>query len=52
MKSNLQDYNVLILYQRQQFKTILRIIGAGINTFIITGNTDFNFLNQQQDFEL
>jgi hypothetical protein len=48
----LQDYNVLILYQpTTEFKTIFENNkGAGINTFIIIGNnTDFNFLNQQQD---
>ncbi|MFV8344536.1 hypothetical protein [Flavobacterium sp. ZB4P13] len=48
----LQDFNVLILYQpTTEFKTIFENNkGAGINTFIITGNnTDFNFLNQQQD---
>ncbi|RTZ07054.1 hypothetical protein EKL98_03365 [Flavobacterium bomense] len=48
----LQDYNVLILYQpTTEFKTIFESNKvAGINTFIITGNnTDFNFLNQQQD---
>ncbi|RTY92105.1 hypothetical protein EKM01_05695 [Flavobacterium sp. RSP46] len=48
----LQDYNVLILYQpTTEFKTIFEINKvAGINTFIITGNnTDFNFLNQQQE---
>jgi hypothetical protein len=48
----LQDYNVLILYQpTSEFKTIFENNkAAGINTFIITGNnTDFNFLNQQQD---
>ncbi|MGO4903868.1 hypothetical protein [Flavobacterium sp. W20_MBD1_R3] len=47
-----QDYNVLILYQpTSEFKTIFENNkAAGINTFIITGsNTDFNFLNQQQD---
>ena len=47
----LQDYNVLILYQpTAEFKSIFeRNKLAGINTFIITGNsTDFNFLNQQQ----
>ncbi|RYJ52203.1 hypothetical protein DR871_008180 [Flavobacterium petrolei] len=56
VKSNeiktLQDYNVLILYQpTTEFKTIFENNKvAGINTFIITGNnTDFNFLNQQQD---
>lgn len=48
----LQDFNVLILYQpTTEFKTIFENNkGAGINTFVITGNnTDFNFLNQQQD---
>lgn len=48
----LQDFNVLILYQpTTEFKTIFENNKvAGINTFIITGNnTDFNFLNQQQD---
>ncbi|RTY88702.1 hypothetical protein [Flavobacterium sp. RSP15] len=48
----LQDYNVLILYQpTTEFKTIFESNKvAGINTFIITGNnTNFNFLNQQQD---
>nr|WP_309759925.1 hypothetical protein [Flavobacterium sp.] len=49
---SLQDYNVLILYQpTTEFKTIFdanKIVR--INTFIITGNnTDFNFLNQQQN---
>jgi hypothetical protein len=48
----LQDFNVLILYQpTTEFKTIFESNkNAGINTFIITGNnTDFSFLNQQQD---
>jgi hypothetical protein len=48
----LQDFNVLILYQpTTEFKTVFdNNKGAGINTFVITGNnTDFNFLNQQQD---
>ena len=48
----LQDYNVLILYQpTTEFKTIFENNKvAGINTFIITGNnSDFNFLNQQQN---
>lgn len=48
----LKDFNVLILYQpTTEFKTIFENNkGAGINTFIITGNnTDFNFLNQQQN---
>jgi hypothetical protein len=42
----------LILYQpTTEFKTIFDSNkSAGINTFIITGNnTDFNFLNQQQN---
>jgi hypothetical protein len=46
---SLQDYNV---YTNQQLnlKLFLIQISAGINTFIITGNnTDFNFLNQQQN---
>ena len=50
--NTLQDFNVLILYQpTTAFKTIFeRNKAAGINTFIITGNnTDFNFLNQQQE---
>ena len=49
---SLQDYTILILYQpTAEFKTIFETSkAAGINTFIITGNnTDFNFLNQQQD---
>lgn len=48
----LQNFNVLILYQpTAEFKTIFENNkSAGINTFIITGNnTDFNFLNQQQN---
>ena len=48
----LQDFNVLILYQpTTEFKTIFENNkGAGINTFVITGNnTDFNFLNQEQN---
>ena len=48
----LQDYNVLILYQpTTEFTTIFENNkGAKSNTFIVTGNnTDFNFLNQQQD---
>ena len=50
--NTLQDFNVLILYQpTTEFKSIFdNNKSAGINTFIITGNsTDFNFLNQQQD---
>lgn len=49
---SLQDYNILILYQPTgEFKPVFDANKtAGINTFIITGtNTDFNFLNQQQD---
>ncbi|PWB25476.1 hypothetical protein [Flavobacterium sp. HTF] len=48
----LQDVSVLVLYQPN---TAFRAIFdnnklAGTNTFIITGkNTDFNFLNQQQN---
>ncbi|MBC7749034.1 MAG: hypothetical protein H7Z76_10750, partial [Methylotenera sp.] len=50
--NSLQDYNVLILYQpTTEFKSIFEKNKlAGINTFIVTGNsTDFNFLNQQQN---
>ncbi|TDD94923.1 hypothetical protein [Flavobacterium cellulosilyticum] len=49
---SLQDYSILILYQpTAEFKSVFEKNKlAGINTFIITGtNTDFNFLNQQQD---
>ncbi|WP_035672323.1 hypothetical protein [Flavobacterium sp. 83] len=49
---SLQDYTILILYQpTTEFKSIFDTAKlAGINTFIITGNnTDFNFLNQQQN---
>jgi len=49
--NTIQDYNILILYQpTTEFKSVFEINKvAGINTFIITGNsTDFNFLNQQQ----
>ncbi|KFF04557.1 hypothetical protein [Flavobacterium reichenbachii] len=48
----LQDASVLILYQpTAAFKTVFdNNKAAGRNTFIITGNnTDFNFLNQQQN---
>nr|WP_314896717.1 hypothetical protein [uncultured Flavobacterium sp.] len=48
----LQDYTILILYQpTAEFKSVFDTTKlAGINTFIITGNnTDFNFLNQQQN---
>ncbi len=54
----LQDYNLLILYQpTNEFKAIFNYNKAtGINTLIITGlNTDFTFLNQQQqnlDFKM
>lgn len=50
--NSLQDYNILILYQpTTEFKSVFEKNKlAGINTFIITGNnTDFNFLNQQQN---
>ncbi|WP_395051129.1 hypothetical protein, partial [Flavobacterium sp.] len=49
---SLQDYTILILYQSTaEFKSVFENNKlAGINTFIITGtNTDFNFLNQQQN---
>jgi len=49
---SLQDYNILILYQpTAEFKSIFENNKlAGINTFIVTGtDTDFNFLNQQQN---
>jgi hypothetical protein len=49
---SLQDYNVLIFYQpTAEFKSVFENNKlAGINTFIITGiNTDFTFLNQQQN---
>ncbi|MFV8327033.1 hypothetical protein [Flavobacterium sp. ZS1P14] len=48
----IQDFNVVVLYQpTMEFKSIFDAVKlAGINTFIITGNnTDFNFLNQQQN---
>lgn len=50
--NSLQDYNVLIFYQPTvEFKSVFENTKlAGINTFIITGtNTDFTFLNQQQN---
>ena len=50
--NSLQDYNILILYQpTTEFKPVFEKNKlAGINTFIVTGNnTDFNFLNQQQN---
>ena len=49
--NSLQDYSILILYQpTTEFKSVFEKNKlAGINTFIVTGNsTDFNFLNQQQ----
>jgi hypothetical protein len=50
--SLLQDVSVLVLYQPSAaFKPVFdQNKLAGTNTFIITGkNTDFNFLNQQQN---
>ena len=50
--SDLDDVSVLVLYQPTiAFKAIFDNNKLkGINTFIITGNnTDFNFLNQQQN---
>lgn len=50
--ANLQDFNILILYQpTTAFKSIFEANKkANLNTFIITGiNTDFSFLNQVQD---
>lgn len=50
--NSLQDYNVLILYQPTgEFKSVFEANKtANLNTWIVTGtNTDFNFLNQQQD---
>ncbi len=50
--NDLKDVSVLVLYQpNTAFKTIFDTNkAAGRNTFIITGNnTDFNFLNQQQN---
>jgi len=49
--NSLQDYTILILYQpTAAFQSVFENNKlAGINTFIITGNTtDFHFLNQQQ----
>lgn len=48
----LSDYNVLVMYQpTAEFKSVFEENkSAGINGFIITGtNTDFSFLNQQQN---
>jgi len=50
--SSLQDYNILVLYQpTSEFKSVFEANkNANLNTWIITGtNTDFNFLNQQQN---
>ncbi|WPO77981.1 hypothetical protein [Flavobacterium sp. KACC 22761] len=50
--SQLQEASVLVLYQpNASFKAVFdNNKNAGRNTFIITGNnTDFNFLNQQQN---
>lgn len=50
--SQLQEASVLVLYQpTAAFKSVFdNNKNAGRNTFIITGNnTDFNFLNQQQN---
>lgn len=50
--NSLQYFNILILYQpTTEFKPVFEKNKlAGINTFIVTGNnTDFNFLNQQQN---
>jgi hypothetical protein len=49
---SLQAYNVIIFYQpTSEFKSVFDAVrSAGVNTFIITGNnTDFTFLNQQQN---
>lgn len=48
----LEDYNLVVLYQpTNEFKTVFdNIKTSGVNTLIITGlNTDFTFLNQQQN---
>ena len=50
--NSLENYNILIFYQPTAvFKTVFEnAASTGINTFIITGiNTDFTFLNQQQN---
>ncbi|WP_035643853.1 hypothetical protein [Flavobacterium sp. ASV13] len=50
--NQLQEASVLVLYQpNASFKSVFdNNKNAGRNTFIITGNnTDFNFLNQQQN---
>lgn len=50
--NSLEGFNILIFYQpNSSFKTLFELNKkAQLNTFIITGtNTDFNFLNQQQN---
>ncbi len=50
--NSLEKYNILIFYQpNSEFKSIFELNKKlEINAFIITGmNTDFNFLNQNQD---
>lgn len=50
--NSLEGFNTLIFYQpNSSFKTLFELNKkAQLNTFIITGtNTDFNFLNQQQN---
>jgi hypothetical protein len=50
--SSLTNYNILILYQpTAEFKAVFeQNENARINSWIITGNdTDYNFLNQNQD---
>ncbi|WPR70700.1 hypothetical protein SLW70_12250 [Flavobacterium sp. NG2] len=49
----LEDISVVMFYQpTSEFKSVFEKSKlSGINSFIITGmHTDFNFLNQQQDF--
>jgi hypothetical protein len=56
--TSLRNFNVLILYQpTADFRSVFEANkSAGVNTLLITGNnTDFNFLNQQQqvlDFKM
>jgi hypothetical protein len=50
--SSLENYNVLIFYQpNNNFKAVFDLAKSNaINTFIVSGtNTDFSFLNQQQN---
>lgn len=50
--NSLEGFNILIFYQpNSSFKPLFELNKkAQLNTFIITGtNTDFNFLNQQQN---